>query len=273
MPELPEVETVRKSLQRKLQGKTIVSAQVYWDRIIEFPGVSDFVTEVAGQTIIDMKRRGKWLLFELNDYYLLSHLRMEGKYFFRQPEEKRTRHQHVVFALDDGQELRYQDTRKFGKMHLIPKEIAYESEPLCQLGPEPDSSELTVFYLKEKLKKKTIPIKTALLDQTIVVGIGNIYVNEVLFLSQISPLRRANEVTEDELQTIIDQTRIVLKQAIDAGGTTIRSYTPEEGVTGLFQQELYVHTKEGEPCPNCGTPILKIQVNGRGTYYCPVCQK
>ena len=220
-----------------------------------------------------MSRYGKWIIFELEQDVLLSHLRMEGKYFFRTASEEKNKHEHVVFSLDDGTELRYMDVRKFGKMHLIPKDKIYEIGPFTEMGLEPWDQKLTPNYLKEKYLSKKLPIKTALLDQKIIVGIGNIYANEILFLSNINPLKSASLLTEDELKTIIKNTKEVLEKAIEKGGTTIRSYMSADGVHGLFQQELYVHNQEKQPCKKCNTSIVKIKVGGRGTYYCPNCQK
>lgn len=273
MPELAEVETVKEALKKKLIGKTIKKVNVYWDNIIEFPDVLMFKKELENETIHDMERRGKWILFELDHYYLLSHLRMEGKYFFRIPSDSLNKHEHVVFTFTDDTELRYHDTRKFGKMHLLKKEEIYNSGPLNELGLEPWDEKLTVSYLNEKYKHKRLPIKTVLLDQSIVVGIGNIYADEVLFLSKINPVIKCSDLTKKELQSIIENTRTVLEKAIINGGTTIRSYTSTEGVHGKFQQNLLVHNQQGKKCSMCDSIILKTKVGGRGTYYCPKCQK
>lgn len=273
MPELPEVETVKNSLKQKLVGRTIQKVRIYHNNIIEYPDVVVFEKNIQGQKIIDMSRYGKWIIFILNDYYLLSHLRMEGKYFFRKKEEERHKHEHIIFELDDGSELRYMDVRKFGKMHLIEKENINQVGPFLKMGLEPWDEKLTVIYLKEKFQNKRLPIKSLLLDQSIIVGIGNIYANEILFLSGIHPLRLPNTLTEADLSNIITCTRKILEKAIAKGGTTIRSYTSVNGIHGLFQQELYVHGKNGEKCSQCQEKILKIKVGGRGTYYCPTCQK
>ena len=208
-------------------------------------------------------------MFELDDYYLLSHLRMEGKYFIRNNGDERNKHEHIIILFDDNTELRYHDTRKFGKMYLIEKDKVYKEKPLKDLGKEPWDKTLTKEYLKEKLNKK--PIKTELLDQTIIVGIGNIYADEILFLSKIYPETPGNQLKDEELENIIKYTKTTLEKAIELGGTTVKSYTSSEGVHGRFQNELLVHTKE--ECPNCKTKIEKITVGGRGTYYCPKCQK
>ncbi len=211
-------------------------------------------------------------MFDLDHYYLLSHLRMEGKYFIKEKNDEHSKHEHVIFELDDGRELRYLDTRKFGKMHLIEKDKIYITKPLNELGLEPWDESLNVLYLKEKYKNKKLPIKTVILDQSIIVGIGNIYADEILFLSKINPLKKASLLSDEELSNIIKYTKEVLDKAILEGGTTIRSYESSEGVHGRFQQSLLVHNKEGENCPNCNEKIIKIKVGGRGTYYCTKCQ-
>ena len=244
MPELPEVETVKNGLLKKVKGKKITKCRVLWDGIIAYPSPKEFIKEIENQTINDIKRRGKFLMFILDDYYLTSHLRMEGKYFIKNPEETLSKHDHVIFTLDNKEELRYNDTRKFGKMHLV-----------------------TVDYLKDKLNKKKA-IKTLLLDQEIITGIGNIYADEILFASRINPETNGCDLTDIDLQNIIDNTKTILEKAIEMGGTTIHTYTAVDGITGRFQQELLVHGKKDEECPNCKTKIVKIVVNTRGTYYC-----
>ena len=273
MPELPEVETVVRGLREKVVGRIIKKVNIYYDNIIEYPDVCSFQKKIKNQKINEINRYGKWIIFVLDHYYLLSHLRMEGKYFLKSPNEKMDKHEHVAFLLDNNLELRYMDVRKFGKMQLIEKEDINKIGPFFNMGLEPWDKKLNRTYLKEKLKKKKLPIKSCLLDQRIIVGIGNIYADEILFLSKINPLKEANSLSLEELERIIDNTKLVMEKAIEKGGTTIRSYTSLNGIHGLFQQELYVHAKEGEQCLICGNPILKIKVGGRGTYYCPHCQK
>ena len=272
MPELPEVETVKETLKRQVLNKRIVNVKIYYSNIIEYPNVEEFKKSIVNQKINDIQRRGKWIIFCLDDYYLLSHLRMEGKYFIRNTSDDVQKHEHVSFVFDDNTELRYQDTRKFGRMHLISKNELYSRKPLNELGLEPWDDNLTSDYLKEKYKNKKLPIKTVILDQSVIVGIGNIYADEVLFLSKINPLKKSNLLNDQELTNIINNTKIILEKAIEAGGTTIRSYTSSEGVHGRFQHSLLVHNHEGEKCPICNNEIIKIRVGGRGTCYCPNCQ-
>ena len=273
MPELPEVETVKETLKLKLLNRTIKDVDILYKGIIEYPEVPIFIKNIKNQKVLNLSRKGKWIIIELDNYYLLSHLRMEGKYFFKTSNDEILKHEHVIFKLDNNTELRYMDVRKFGKMWLIEKDKINDIGPLKELGLEPWDKDLTPKYLKDKFKNKKLPIKTLLLDQSIITGIGNIYANEILFMSKINPLDTQDKLTTKDLQNIIDNTKKELESAIKKGGTTIRSYTSVDGVHGLFQQELYVHGKENNKCPNCNSNILKIKIGGRGTYYCPKCQK
>lgn len=273
MPELPEVETVKENLKRLVLNKRINNAVVLYSNIIDTPVVEEFIKNIQNQKIHDIRCRGKWLLFELDNYYLLSHLRMEGKYLIRNHGEEYEKHEHVIFEFDDETELRYKDTRKFGRMHLIKKDELDICKALSNVGLEPFDETLNSKYLLGKYKAKKLPIKTVLLDQSIIAGIGNIYADEILFLSGLNPLKQTCKITSKEADKIILNTREVLEKAILSGGTTIRSYESSEGVHGRFQQELLVHNKEHKDCPNCKTEIIKIVVGGRGTYYCPKCQK
>lgn len=271
MPEKPEVVTIARILKTRLIGKTIKNVIVLVDKIIEYPSLIEFKQDIKEQKIIDINTVGKWLVFELSDFMLLIHLRMEGKFFFREEMDDLTKHDHVLFKLDNDYLWVYNDTRKFGKMRLMSKDNYLEVPPLSKMGLEEDNPKLTKEYLKNKISKKGIAIKTILLDQTILSGIGNIYADEILFLAKINPLRVPKYLSDNDYDNIIKYFKEVMTKAIQKGGTTINSYAPEEGATGLFQNELLVHTKK--TCPVCKTNIVKIKVNGRGTHYCPVCQK
>ncbi len=273
MPEKPEVITVVEVLKRHVLGKKITSCHVFWDAIIAYPEKEDFEKLICNQTIQGITSRGKWIVIELDRDFLLVHLRMEGKFFFRTPNDPKNKHEHVIFGLSDGLEMRFADVRKFGRMHLICKTEIRKMGPLLALGYEFDDPALTGEYLFACFQSRRLPIKTVLLDQSIIAGIGNIYDDEILFLSKISPLTRACDIPRKKCYEIVANTRKVLKKAISLGGTTIRSYTSYEGVHGRFQNELLVHGKKNEACPICGNRIEKIYVGGRGTYYCPKCQK
>jgi len=273
MPELPEVETVRKTLYNLILNRTIKSIDVYYSKIIKDLNISEFSSQLVGKTLLDIKRQGKYLIFIFDDVALISHLRMEGKYFIKDKSEDIEKHEHIVFNFTDGTSLRYHDVRKFGTMDIRRIEDIYTTNPILKLGFEPFNKGMTVSYLKGKLHKKEVAVKTCLLDQTIFTGLGNIYVDEVLFLSKLNPKLPASKLKDKDYLNIIANSITVLNKAIALGGTTIRSYTSSLGVTGRFQNELNVHTKKGEPCTTCNTIIEKTRVNGRGTYYCPKCQK
>lgn len=273
MPELPEVETVKNTLKRHILGREIKCIKVYYPKIIEYPSVDELEKNIKGKKVVDIDRLGKWIIFNLGDYYLLSHLRMEGKYFYKTENDPISKHEHISIIFKDGLDLRYKDTRKFGRMYFVKKEELFQNTPLSKLGLEPWDDRLDATYLKDKYTGKKLPIKTVLLDQEIIAGIGNIYADEILFLSRINPHREAKSLKEDELNKIIFNTRKVLEEAIKEGGTTIRSYTSEEGVTGLFQNNLLVHKREHEKCRICGNIILREKINTRSTYYCSECQK
>lgn len=273
MPEKPEVITVVNSLKPRILGKTITDCNIYWDNIIAYPTTDEFKKKIINQKINDITTRGKFIVISLDDYSLLIHLRMEGKFFFRKLGDNINKHEHVELILDKNISFRFHDVRKFGKMYLIPINDTYKVKPLSDLGLEYNDDNLTQEYLYNKISFKRLPIKTVLLDQSIITGIGNIYDDEILFMSGISPNRKACDVTLDECQKIIDNCRIVLEKAIKLGGTTIKSFTSSEGVHGLFQNELLVHGKSGEKCPKCNELLLKTKIGGRGTTYCKKCQK
>lgn len=273
MPEKPEVITVSNNLRPRLVEKKITGCNVYWDNIIAYPTTDEFKRKIVGQKILDVTTRGKFIKVLLDRDVLLIHLRMEGKFFFRKAGDEIVKHEHVEFVLDEDISFRYHDVRKFGKMYLIPKEEVDKVKPLVDLGLEFDDQNLTKDYLYQKLHEKKLPIKEVLLDQSIITGIGNIYDDEILFKSGISPYRRSCDISIDECDEIIKNTREVLSAAIKLGGTTIKSFTSSEGVHGLFQNKLLVHGKKDGACPKCGNLIKKDKLGGRGTYYCTNCQK
>lgn len=245
VPELPEVETVRRTLTGLVKGKTIKSVEIRWPNIIKRPAEpEEFARKLAGETIQSIGRRGKFLLFHLDHYVMVSHLRMEGKYGLHQAEEPDDKHVHVIFTMTDGTQLRYRDVRKFGTMHLFkPGEEAGEL-PLSQLGPEPDAEEFTSAYLKERLAKTNRAVKTALLDQKTVVGLGNIYVDEALFRAGVHPEIKANQLSDKTIKTLHAEIKNTLQEAIDAGGSTVRSYINSQGEIGMFQLQHFVYGKK-----------------------------
>ena len=272
MPEIAEVETVRNTLKERILNKKIKDVKVLYKKMIE-TDLLEFLKILKGNTFHDIKRRGKWLMFILDEHVLLSHLRMEGKYFLKNKNEQINKHEHVIITFSDDTQLRYHDTRKFGVMALVKKEDVENYEGIKKQGIEIIDDNLTKDYLYDKFKKRKIPMKTLLLDQTIISGLGNIYADEVLFASRINPLKLGIDITLEECEKIKIEGKKIIDKAILEGGTTIRSYTSSLGVTGRFQQYLKVHKKEGESCIICHCKIKKIKVGGRSTYYCENCQK
>lgn len=274
MPELPEVETIKNTLKLLAINKTIDAVEVLWPKIIQYPtDIEMFKHLLIGQTVKDIHRKGKFLLFELDEYILISHLRMEGKYSVDEATLDRKKHTHIIFHFTNGEELRYNDVRKFGTMHLYRKGEEQIKKPLIQLGPDPFEETFTIDYFYNKLKRTRRVIKNALLDQTILAGLGNIYVDETLFKAKIHPLTIASDLTKNEVKEIKRCATNTLKEAIKSGGTSIRSYVNSQGDMGMFQQELHVYGRENKACGSCGNMIIKCKVAGRGTHICPTCQK
>ena len=272
MPELPEVETVRQTLRRNILGKTVEGITVLYERMLVGIEKEEFVEKLVGKKIIEIYRLGKYLFFEFSDdTYLISHLRMEGKYFIKPKEDEVVKHEHIIFEFTDGISLRYADVRKFGTMEIRIKEDLFTTHPLSSLGME--ANMLTKEYLKEKMESRHRDLKAFLLDQTMIAGIGNIYADEICFLANLNPAQDIFYLDDTDYEAIAEAAKVVINKAILAGGTTIRSYTSSLGVTGLFQLQLNVHTKKGEACPKCGNTIVKVRVAGRGTYICRNCQK
>ena len=268
MPELPEVQTVLDTLAIRIKDRMIEDVCVLHEPIIE-GDIRSFKDRLIGQHFRQFIRRGKYLLFQMDDLTLVSHLRMEGKYFIQDESVPLNKHDHVIFVLDDGKQLRYNDVRKFGRMEIIPIQKDYSD--FKGLGPEPFDRRFNLNYCRNYLKDRKAPIKQVLLDQGFVAGIGNIYADEILFAIRTDPRTPACELDDEKLKQLIRHTRKILKRAIEAGGTTIRSYTSSLGVTGRFQLKLKVHAMKN--CPVCKDPIRKIRVGGRGTYYCERCQR
>lgn len=273
MPELPEVETVLRTLQHQLQHAEIISCQVLWDNIIASPDVHEFCEQITGKTIQDYRRFGKFLIFDLDTHIWVCHLRMEGKFYVVDPSMPYDKHIHVVFTLQDGRELRYHDTRKFGRMWLYEKQEDARYPCFQNFGYDVFDERLSADYLYQKVHKKKKALKTVLLDQSILCGIGNIYADEICFALGMHPETMINHLRKKDFEELIFQTRRIMKGAIRSGGTSIRSYTSSLGVDGRFQLKLKVHAKKGEACGKCGTTIKKITVGGRGTCFCPVCQR
>ena len=272
MPEIAEVRVVANTLKKQILNKKIDKVKVLYNGIVE-GDINEFINHIEGKSILDITTYGKWIIFNLGEKTLLSHLRMEGKYFYVTKDTEIDKHTHVIFSLDNGMDLRYHDVRKFGKMILVDTDKVFENKHISKLGYEPDDDRLTTDYLLDKFKGKSEPVKNALLDQTIINGLGNIYANEVLFKSKINPLKKTLDINEKEAKTIIESSKEITLKAYELGGTTIKSYTSSLGVIGHYQDELCVQSREGLPCKVCGNNIKRCKVNGRSTFYCEKCQQ
>ena len=277
MPELPEVESLRRILTRSAVGRTIVSA-----RIGKLPlrrrVVPDFGPMIAGRTIERISRRAKYLLIELTgDSIILAHLGMSGSITHRHSDfdahEFDPKHDHLEFALDDSSRLVYNDPRRFGMVQLIARTDLGVIAELKGIGPEPLSADFNADYLAAQAKGKKVAIKNLIMDQRIVAGVGNIYASEILFHAKVRPTRRAGRVKRAEIDLIVAFTSKVLRAAIGSGGTTFRSYRDSRGQPGSFSKRLMVYGREGEPCYTCGTPIRNVVVGQRASFYCPKCQR
>ncbi|PZD95841.1 DNA-formamidopyrimidine glycosylase [Paenibacillus sambharensis] len=273
MPELPEVETVRRTLTELVAGRTIERVTVTLPRIIQRPAEPEqFADMLAGRRIETVERRGKFLRIVLDELVLVSHLRMEGRYGLYRTDEPVEKHTHVIFHFTDGTELRYKDVRQFGTMHIFLPGEEFMCPPLNKLGIEPLDELFTPESLRCTLGRRTTKIKPLLLNQQYIVGLGNIYVDEALFAAGIHPERTADTLKKDEWSRLHAAIVETLGRAVEAGGSSIKSYVNGQGEVGLFQYSLQVYGREEEPCRRCGSVISKSVVGGRGTHVCIKCQ-
>ena len=265
MPEAPEVQTVLATLKNQIINETIEKVEVYYPKIIEHGNVN----ELVGQSFREFKRIGKYLIFRMDDVDFIVHLRMEGKFYIFD-EKKQDKHIHVQFKMSIGRYLCYHDTRKFGRMYIYEKQDSILLYP-CFKNVGIDFLEAEPKYLYDRIHASKKTIKQALLDQSIIAGIGNIYVDEICFACKLDPRTKCFRLSKKDCENIVTHTKRILNGAIRFGGTTIRSYTSSLGVTGRFQLHLKVHDQD--LCKECGTAIKKITIAQRGTYLCPNCQK
>lgn len=270
MPEMPEVEQVRKTLMPYIVGKKIKNVEVRLPRLVQYPSVDLFVKKLTGRNILEILRRGKYLLLNLDKGTLIVHLRMTGA-LLALKDKQEPLYAKIKFSLTDNVTMWFTDIRTFGTLYYVDDD--YDVEGLANLGPEPLSDDLTIKYLEPLAKKSQKPIKTFILDQRIIAGLGNIYADEALADAGIAPLRLTCDVTKKELTVLIKSINKVIAQGIKNHGTTFRDYKDGEGKKGSNQNFLSVYGRGGMPCKKCGTILKKIKVGGRGTVYCPKCQK
>lgn len=267
MPELPEVETVVRTLEHQLLQSQIQS--VLWQAPHLF--VQGYSPQVlVGEHLRQFARRGKYLVLTTDHYRWVIHLRMEGRFAIHTHAPQRGRHDHFIVSFEDGRQLWFQDVRKFGTMEILDLHDDYFARH--PLGPEPFDPQLTAEGLRLRLKKHRMPLKTALMDQKILAGLGNIYADEVLFLSGIHPLKRSDTLSRAQSERLLKAIREVLTQAIAMGGSTVRSFRSEGHVSGLFQQQLHVYGRQGQVCHRCGQELVRLVIGGRSSVYCPHCQ-
>ena len=294
MPELPEVETVARDLQRWVAGATIADAEVRWERTIRHPQPGErFVAELRGATIHRVGRRAKSVLLHLADGRVMTvALRMTGALIVAPPGTPDDRYARVVFRLADGRELRYRDVRKFGRIGLwerggVPRpgrrtkkrRVAESREPyrvgdvFARHGPEPLARSFSAARLAERLRGRSARLKTLLLDQTFIAGVGNIYADEALWRARLHPLRAADTLTPTEVRRLHRAVRAVLRQGIANRGTSLGDYVGADDEPGDNAERLAVYQRTGQPCLRCGRPISRIVVGQRSTHFCPHCQR
>ncbi|MCL2497214.1 MAG: bifunctional DNA-formamidopyrimidine glycosylase/DNA-(apurinic or apyrimidinic site) lyase [Symbiobacteriaceae bacterium] len=277
MPELPEVETICRALQERVAGEQVAEVTVLHPKVVQPRTPEDFAGKVTGCLLSQIKRRGKYLLLELERQgeragLLVVHLRMTGQlHWVTAKDTPLMPHTHVLLHMASGKQLRYVDTRRFGKVRY--QEDIAEDPTLVALGPEPFDPLYTGEELWRRCQRHSGAIKGVLLRQDIIAGLGNIYADEALFLAGIHPKRSARDLTEDEAVNLLHHIRVVLEESINYKGSSMRDYCNIDGVKGSYQEHWRVYGQKGKPCPLCGTPLERITVQGRGSHFCPVCQR
>ena len=283
MPELPEVETVRRGLLPTMEGQVIVKADVNRPDL-RWPFPENMAARLTGKTVTALRRRSKYILADLSsDETLIIHLGMSGRMLisgdplgqFHHDHPAPEKHDHVVFHMANGARVTFNDPRRFGAMDLGPTATIEQHWLLEKLGPEPLGNAFHEDYLVERLKSRNTLIKSALLDQRIVSGLGNIYVCEALFRAQISPKRKAGKIAVAKIRTLVPIIRTVLEDAIKAGGSSLKDYRQADGELGYFQHSFDVYDRERQPCrtPDCIGEITRIVQSGRSSFFCPQCQR
>ncbi len=267
MPELPEVETIRAQLAPRLEGRTLTRIEILDPRLTRPHDLFEVAEELEGARVDAVERRGKYLVFRLESgLALLVHLRMTGSFGFAP-----TTHERAVVELDDGSRLAYRDVRRFGTW-LVLEQADVEPYLSTKNGVEPLGSRFTVVWLASRLAERRAPLKSVLLDQRVVAGLGNIYADEALWRARLNPLRQSNTLESDEVARAHRAIRAALRAGIERQGSTLRDYSTPDGTEGSMQDEFRVYGRDGEPCSRCRTAISKTRVGGRGTWFCPRCQ-
>jgi len=273
MPELPEVETIRRQLAPELEGRRLERVEVLDPRWSEPAPPEAIADALEGRSIEGARRRGKYLILSLDDdLHLVMHLRMTGNLLMLDPGEEEPSHLRVRMTLEGGKRLLFVDVRRFGTGHVLLGSDALAEYFASRLGVEPLSPDFTAEALRAQARGRTQPVKAFLLNQERVAGVGNIYADEALFRARIHPMRPVGTLKRPQIELLRDAVVETLEAGIDAKGASIDDYRHVDGARGSFQERFLVHTRAGEPCPRCGTPIEKLRAAGRGTYICPRCQ-
>lgn len=273
MPELPEVETVRGQLEAVLPGRRVTAVDVLLPRMLQNVTPDELAERVVDHRFGTIARRGKFLLLHVGDEArLIIHLRMTGRLLVAGQNDEPDPYTRLTFTLDGGDELRFADVRTFGTLHYSGAPGEGEPPGLVNMGPEPLEDGFTADVLGAALEERRAPIKAVLLDQRRVAGLGNIYVDEALYLAGVHPERPGGSLSDVEIETLHEKIRTVLQEALVAGGTTIRDYVDGRGVPGQFQQYLHAYGRAGEPCGRCGTEFIRLKIAGRSSHVCPTCQ-
>ena len=270
MPELPEVETSRRGIEPFLVGERIDNIQIREPRL-RWPVEAAVARNLSGQTIDSVTRRAKYLLINTSNGSAMIHLGMSGSVYIVDRDTPASYHEHFDFDLASGKTLRYRDPRRFGSLHWTANPAKHKL--LKSLGPEPLGDEFSGEYLWERANGRSVSVKQFIMNANVVVGVGNIYASEALFLAGINPLRAAGRVARHRYEKLAESIRYVLQKAIDAGGTTLRDFYGGDGEAGYFKHELTVYDRADEPCLNCKHPISVIVLGQRSTYYCKRCQR
>lgn len=272
MPELPEVETIRRGITPYVTDR-VITRVVVRDARLRWPVDKKLPQQLQGRRILSTDRRGKYLLLRLdNQDQLIVHLGMSGRLFVLKQGHPLRKHDHVDIELSDGSLLRYQDPRRFGAV-LLWRHTDATHELLAHMGPEPFTPEFNGDYLFDLSRGRSAAVKNFVMDGRVVVGAGNIYAAESLFRARIRPSRAAGKVTRAEYRVLAGHIRTVLEEAVEQGGTTLRDFANAEGHPGYFQQKLFVYGREGEPCLVCGAPIRRVIIGQRSSFYCKDCQQ
>jgi formamidopyrimidine-DNA glycosylase len=274
VPELPEVETIRRGLLQRLVGQQIIGIRVRQPYLREKVEVDTLQTHVVGRTIADIERRAKYLLMQLSpEGILVFHLGMTGRLWLGRPIGQDALHDHLIFRFSQDLELRFHDIRRFGMCFYTTAKALPEHPRFCHLGPEPLSPGFSSLYLQERARGLWKPVKNFLMDASVVVGVGNIYASEALFLARVHPNREVGRLRRSQWDRLCTAIKEVLQAAIDAHGTSFSDYVDSEGRRGGFQNQLHVYGREGESCLRDGRPIRRMVQAGRSTFYCPACQR